>query len=165
MAVDLSDLIPSLEREVSPPGSDLYPDAVDDDWLGQLEDSFWEAKLFGFFSNYTDSDGLVSPISGTEELSRELQQLIVLFAGIRSTRMKLMNMNTMFRAQAGPVSFETQQSANLLKGILDGLEAKINSLLDALPDSILGDASSTYYINALFARTDALNYGYEEWTG
>ncbi len=159
MAVDLADLIPSLERETSPPGTDLFPDATDDEWLGQLTDSFWEAKLFNFFAGFTASeDGLVNPISGSEDMSRTDQQLVVLFAGIRSIRLKLMNTNTSFRAVAGPVEFETQNSANLLVEILKELQAKIAVLYATLGG--LG-TTQTYYLNAVMERTDSILSGLE----
>lgn len=161
MAVDLADLIPSVQRETSPPGTDLFPDAVDDDWLGQLQDSFWEAKLFQFFDDYTETDGLVSPISGSEDLSREEQQLIVLFAGVRVIRMKLLNTNTNFRAKAGPVEFETSNSANLLKEILKGLQDKIDQIYDQLSDSL--GSVQTAYINSGFARGTSIYLGDEAW--
>lgn len=157
MAVDLADLIESLQRETSPPGTDLFPTATDDEWLGQLQDAFWAAKLHGFdaFDNYTEQDGLVFPISGDDELGREWQQLLVLFAGIRSIRMKLMNTNTSFRAQAGPVEFETANSANLLNEILRELQKQVDRLYDSLGD--LGD-SSTYYINGMISRSASIGY-------
>lgn len=165
MSVDLSDLIPSILREVQPPGTDSYPNASDDDWLGQLEDAFWEAKLFGFFDNYSEADGLVSPIAPTtEELGRDWQQLLVLFAGIRATRMKLINTNTSLRAKAGPVEFETQTSANTLTLALKQLQDKVNILLANLEDSIIG-SSATYYINGLTDRSLSLTYGTEIWSG
>lgn len=164
MAIDLADLIPSVIREVNPPGTDLFPDAVDDDWLGQLQDSFWEAKLFGFYDNFSESDGLVSPITGTTELGRDLQQLVVLFAGIRALRMKLINQGTSLRAKAGPVEFETQNSANLMTLALKQMQEKITLLLNSLADSITGQ-SLTYYINGLCDRTYALRYGYDMWSG
>jgi hypothetical protein len=160
MAVDLADLIDPLKREVNPPGSNLYPDAVDDDWLGQLRDSFWEAKLFGFFDNYTETEGLVSPITGTTEIDRQSQQLNVLFAGIRVVRMALINTNTLFRAVAGPVEFETQNSANLLNEILKQLQAKINLIY-----SVLGElsATTTGYIDSLVERDFSLAYSDTWW--
>lgn len=160
MAVDLNDLIPSVQRETSPPGTDLFADATEDDWLGQLQDSFWEARLFGFFEGYSESDGLVTPLDADDDdLGREWQQLIVLFAGIRSIRMKLMNTSTNFRAKAGPVEFETANSANLLNEILKELQKKIDLILDNL-SSTLGQTQD-YYINGVLGRTDALAYGDE----
>jgi len=39
MAIDLGDLVESLQREVSPPGTNLFPDAVDDEYFGHLTGS------------------------------------------------------------------------------------------------------------------------------
>jgi len=161
MSVDLADLIPSVQRETSPPGTDLFPDADESEWLGQLTDSFWEAKLFGFFDGFTSSeDGVVTPIDvDDDDLDREWQQLIVLFAGIRAVRMKLMNTNTNFRAKAGPVEFETSNSANLLKEILQQLNEKVQLILDNLSETL--GATSVAYINGVYERTQALLYGDE----
>jgi hypothetical protein len=162
MAIDLEDLVDPLKREMSPPGTDLFSTASDDDWLGQLEDSFWEAKLYGFFHNYTASENFVSPISGTTELPRDQQQLIVLFAGGRCLRNELKNMNTLFHAEAGSVSFETQNSANLLIAVLKDLRSKVDLALAAL-----GEINSTTvaYIDSLYSREDSIYYGDTKWSG
>lgn len=158
MAVDLSDqLIDSLKREVNPPGTDGFVDAGDADWLGHLLDSFWEAKLYGFFTNYTaDEDGFVAPISGTDELGRDSQELIVLFAGARIIRNELKNKNTLFRAKAGPVEFETQNSANLLIAILKDIRSKVDLALAAI-----GTINSTTvaYVDSLLGREESIYYG------
>jgi hypothetical protein len=104
MSVDLNDLIPSLQRELSPPGSNLYPNATDDDWLGHLQDAFWEARIQGLLSGFTlddQDDALIVPQSGTTDMTRDLQQLIVLFAGYRVTLTQFQNINSGFRAKAG----------------------------------------------------------------
>lgn len=158
MSVDLAELIPSLKREVNPPGTDLFPTATDDDiWLGHLIDSFWEAKLFGFFKTYTsNSDGLVAPLNGLIDLGRDWQELIVLFAGGRIIRNELKNTNTSFRAVAGPVEFEVQNSAQLLRDILHDIRSKIDLALAAL-----GAINSTTvaYIDSLIGREDSIYYG------
>lgn len=161
MSVDLADLIPSLQRETSPPGDDLFPDAGEEDWLGHLLDSFWEAKLFEFFSGYTaDADGLVTPIdAGDDDLARADQQLVVLFAGVRIVRMKLLNTNTNFRAKAGPVEFEQSNSASLLREILKGLQDKINAIYGLLSDSL--GSTQDYYFNAVIERTYSIGWGDE----
>ena len=155
-------LVDALKREMSPPGTDLFLTATDDDWMGQLEDSFWEAKLFGFFSNYTQSDGFISPINGTTDLGRDQQELIVLFAGARCLRNELKNMNTMFRAGAGSVTFEVQNSANLLMAILHDLRSKVDLALAAL-----GKINSTTvaYVDSLLGREESLYYGDIGWSG
>jgi len=161
MAIDLADLIDPLKREVSPPGTNLFPTAVEDEWLGQLSDSFWEAKLFGFFGTFTESDGLVQPItSGGLEFTRSEQQLIVLFAGIRVVRMAMINKNTLFRAQAGPVEFETQTSANLLNEVLKELQAKINLIYTVLGS--LGTITDAY-IDSLAERNYSIGAGNTAW--
>lgn len=160
MAVLLEDLIPSLQREVSPPGEDLFPDAIDDEWLGNLQDAFWDARLDGLLEGFTEAEGVVSPMSGTTDMTRDLQQLVVLYAGIRIVRNHLRALNTLFRAKAGPVEFETQKSANLLKGLLDELHARRNLVLTRLSD--VGSVDS-YYIDALVARDESLAYGDTYW--
>ena len=164
MAIDLGDLVESLQREVSPPGTNLFPDAVDDEYFGHLQDSFWEVKLDGIepFANYTESDGLVSPISGTEELSRDLQQLIVLYGGIRIVRNAMRNINTLFRTKAGPVEYETQQSAQVLKSILDDLAARRNFILNRLSDIGAVDAA---YVDMVVQRDFSIGNGGTWWVG
>lgn len=162
MSVDLTDLVEPLKREMSPPGTDLFADASDDEWLGQLEDSFWEAKLFGFFKGYTQNDGTVSPVTGTTDLPRDQQALIILFAGARCLRNELKNINTLFKASAGAVSFETQNSATLLLAILKDLRSKVDLALAAL-----GTINSTTvaYVDSLYGREESLYYGDITWNG
>ena len=164
MAIDLGDLVESLQREVSPPGTDLFPDATDDDYFGNLQDSFWEIKLDGIepFANYTESEGLVSPSSGTTELTRDLQQLIVLYGGIRIVRNAMRNINTTFRAKAGPVEYETQQSATVLKCILDDLASRRNFILNRLSD--IG-AVDTAYVDMVYQRDFSMGNGGVWWVG
>jgi len=157
VTIDLGDMIEPLQREVNPPGSDLFPDAVEDEWLGNLRDSFWEAKLFGFFSDFTEAEGLVSPITGTDDLGREYQQLVVLFAGARIVTNELKNTETLFRAVAGPVEFETQNSATLLRDILKEIRDKIKAIVEVLSDDF--GSTEAGYIDAIVDRHDALAYG------
>lgn len=161
MAIDIADLTDALKREVNPPGTDLFPDATDDDWLGQLLDSFWEAKLFGFFAGFTaDEDGLISPLTGTTQVTRDEQALIILFAGARVIRNELKNTNTLFRAQAGPVEFEVQNSAQLLRDILKDIRSKVDLALAAI-----GAINSTTvaYIDSLVGREDSIYYHDSYW--
>lgn len=157
VSVDLSDqLIESIKGEVSPPGTDLFPDATDDEWLVQLENSFWEARLFGFFAGFTESDGLITPLSGSTDLDRANQQLIVLFAAGRIIRNELTGKNTLFRAKAGPVEFEVQNSAQMMVAILRDIRSKIDLALAAL-----GEINSTTvaYIDSLVGREESIYYG------
>lgn len=124
---DLSDLIPSLKREVNPPGTDLFPTASDDEYLGYLLDGFWEARLDGFLSKYTVDNAtyLVTP-----DLPDFYSYLVVLWAGVRITRTRLSNLRTQQKSVAGPVSFEYQNSAMVLKAVLDEIRSKKQRLID-----------------------------------
>lgn len=152
MAIDLSDLVPSLKREVSTPGTEetTFPDVADDNWLGYLSDAFWTARLDGLLAGYTELDGMVNP-----DMDRDLQQLVVLYAGMNILRNQLRSLNTTFRAKAGPVEYETQQAASVLKGLLDDMTARKRLILARLSD--LNGATDTFYIDSLAERDRAVN--------
>jgi hypothetical protein len=157
MAIDLGDLIEFLQSEVDAPGEDSFPDASDDDWLSNLQSAFWEAVLDGVIDPglFTESDGVITPVSGSTEISRELQQLIVFYAGVRVVRNKIRNMNTVFRAKAGPVEYETQQAATVLKALLDELVRKRNLILTRMSD--LG-GTSTFYVDSVIERDRSIGH-------
>jgi hypothetical protein len=174
MAVDLFELVEPLRREVNPPGSDLFPDATDDNWLGSLTDAFWEVRLFGLLGGFEENaaarggpaafgEGKVTPsgvtddtyddptgFSPTQDLSRDLQQLIVLWAGYKVALTRLSTINSVFRAKAGPVEYETQQAASVLKGILDQLKARIDFVLDNIRT---GNGSAVAVFDAMVERS------------
>lgn len=160
MAVDLGDLVESVQREVNPPGGTIFPEAVEDDYLGFLQDAFWESTLDGLISGYAEADGIVTPVSGDEDLSRELQQLVVIYAGFKMLKNYLTNVRTTFRATAGPVEFETQQSANLLTELMKDLIARRNSLLARLSEQ--GQISS-YVYDQVIERSSSIVYGDTWW--
>lgn len=152
MAVDIGDLIDPLKREVSAPGAEetTFPNADDDSWFGNLEDSFWEAKLDGLMAGYTEQDGLITPMDvNAADMPREQQQLIVYYAGVRIVRNHLRALPTVFRSKAGPVEYEVQHSATILKALLDELTKKRDQVLENL--SSLGLVPS-YYIDAILER-------------
>jgi hypothetical protein len=164
MAVDLGDLIEPLKREVNPPGQTILT-AGDDEWLGRLLDAFWDGRLDGLFAGYTaDSDaGTVLPIdpSGPEML-RELQQAIVFLAAYNALFLAIMNTKTQFKAEApGPVSYETQQSAQVLKELAQSLKERRDILLYRLSDIGL---VPTYVIDAVVERQDSLMMGTQFWS-
>lgn len=128
MAVDLNDLLPSLRREITPLGSaDPYANVTDDTLLGYLTDAFWEGRLYGMFGGFTvDEDGILTPLSGVDDMTRDEQQAIVLWAGYRTVLSDLRQVQSVFRAKAGPVEYETQHSAQLLQAILKAIKDKID---------------------------------------
>lgn len=161
MAVDLSDFVDDLKAEVNPPGSNFFPDATDDQWFQQLRDSFWEAYLDGFIQNWTEADGLVTPKTGTTDISRDFIQLIVFYAGFRVLRASIRNTQSLFRAKAGPVEFEVQQSATMMRDLLAELQQKRALLLSRLSD--LG-VLPVAYIDAVQSRTTSVVQGDIWWT-
>jgi hypothetical protein len=144
MAVDLGELVDSLRREISPPGTDLYPDAEEDELVGHLQDAFWEARLHGLFVGYQEADGLVTPISGTTEFPRQLQQAVVLYAGYRILLASLQNVSTSFSAAAG------------LRDVLAAVRDRIKLVLTNL--SSYG-GSDTTVLDAVIERSFAQAYG------
>lgn len=142
MAVDLSDYTESLKREINPPGVDLFSSMTPTQLTAYMSDAFWEASLDGFFTDHVcDEDGIVTPVEvGGAELDRAGISLIVLYAGIRMLRNKILNTNTTFRAQAGPVEFEQQNSATVLKEMLTQLAATKERLLDQAQHGVTLDA-------------------------
>lgn len=165
MAVDLSELIDSLKREVGTPGNEdsTFPDALDADWLGHLQDGFWQARLDGMLEGYQETDGVVTPVaSSAADLTRDLQQLVVLYAGIRIVTNQLRGIQTLFRAKAGAVEYETQQSAQVLKEILQELHRRRAVALERLSD--LGQAE-TYYVDAVAERDWQISAQGLDWWG
>lgn len=159
MAVDLSDeqYIASLQREVIPLGSTLFSSVGEDQWLGYLTDAFWEARLDGFLAGYVaDEDGIVTNESGGADLDRRYIALIVLYAGIRVLRNRILNMNTGFRAKAGPVEFEQQNSATMLAEMLKQLRATKERIIEELDTS---EETAVLYLDALSTRVfDSSSY-------
>lgn len=163
MAVDIGELIDPLRRELSPPGTNLYPNATDDEYIGYLQDAFWEARLQGLLAGYTldpDDDTSIIPQSGTTDLGREWQQLIVLFAGYRVTLTQFQNLNSGFRAKAGPVEFEQQKSATTLKGLLDAYKERMKAVLAVVP--VEGHTAYVAAFTGYLERTYAIATG-DQW--
>jgi hypothetical protein len=152
MATDLSDYVESLEREVTPLGSATFAAISDDTWLAYLTDAFWEARLDGLMVGYTcDEDGLVTADSDGSDLPRQYVALIVLYAGIRVLRNRILNSSASdkLRAKAGPVEFERESgsSATVLAEMLKQLRATKDRILEELDDE-----TSVLYLDAFSTR-------------
>ena len=132
MSVDLSDFVDSLRREVTPAGTTMFDDVSDATMTGYLADAFWEARLDGFLLGYSaDPDGMVTPVnSGSPDMPRSMVALLVLYAGMRILRNRILNTTTSLRAKAGPVEFEQQNSATMLAEMLRQLAATKTRLID-----------------------------------
>lgn len=149
---DLSDFTDSLRRMVATPGTfdTVFPNTTDEDLVGSLVDGLAEAQLDGFFIKPTmydyDSDGIVTP-----DLTQAQLALIVIYAGSRIIQAEILARNTLFRAKAGPVEFETQQSANALTTILKDLEDRKKAILALFQNYGAGSAftmADSYFIKA-----------------
>lgn len=160
MAVDLYDLILPLKTELSVPGEEPFEGATDDSWVQFLVSAFWRIRMLGLYTNYTESDGVVSPIVGTTDLARQEQQLIILYAAINIVTNQLKGSSSVFRVKAGPTEYETQQSATLLKSILEELQRQ-RALVEAELFS-LGSVTDKY-IDSVAARDESLYYGLTSW--
>lgn len=153
---DLFDLVDGLKREVNSIGADSFPDATDDEWLGNLQDGFWEAVLDGTIaSNYSETDGEVSP-----DLPQVLQRLVIFYAGIRIIRNQLRQLNTTFKAKAGNVEFETQLSPQILKSLFDDMVKRRNVFIQNLAEDYL---ISSVYVDSVVARDESIEFGDTYW--
>lgn len=175
MSVELSEYVSALKREVQPPGSNLFGDVTNSEWVGYLGDAFWEARLDGFLTRWNavengPGDVTVEPVSaGDDDLPRQYIALVVLYAGIRVLRNKILNTNTGFRAKAGPVEFEQQNSANLLSEMLKQLKSTKDRIIDSLEQQELNNLNGggTLLLDAFSARlfTPGFYYGDPGMTG
>lgn len=162
MAVDTDELVASLKREVSPPGTNLFPNATNPEWLGYLKDGFWEAVLFKVISGYTiDGADRIVPTSGSTDLDRGTQQAIVLYAGWRILLSEMRNLKSQFKAQAGPVLFETQRAASVLAEILRQVKDKIRMVYDQLGAG--QQATNVAVFDAIIVSTYAEATGEQWW--
>lgn len=159
MAVDIGDLVESLQREVNPPGQNLYPTTSETEWIGHLADAFWEARLHGMLPGYiVDAAFTIVPLDANGvDMTRDWQQLIVMYAGYRITLNELKNAQASFRAQAGPVQIETQKFSNVLKAVLDAIRARINIAVTRLSD--IAGATNVEVFDAVIQATEQIAAG------
>lgn len=167
MAVDLSETqyVDSLKRAVTPLATPtLFASTPKATWVGYLTDAFWEAKMDGFMTGFTEADGEITNTGGGDDVGREFVALVVLYAAIKILSMQILNTNTQFRAKAGPVEFEQQSSATMLAEMLKQLErTKMRVILEL--DQIAN--TDTLVLDALSVRTFELPsyWGSVELTG
>jgi len=169
MSIDLADLVDNLKREVNPPGQTIFTDATDSDYEGYLEDSFWELSLRGYITGFDAVETVVSPEDGStdadDQLSRGYQQLVIINAAMAIVRVQMINIDTTFRAHAGPVEFETGKSASALRAALDAFQNRFDEILEYLPSE--NESSPTFYNDVLTLRNAHYFNGndYSIWTG
>lgn len=152
----LADLVEAFKREVAVPGAfaSTFPSTSDEDLEAALADAFANARLDGFFSRMEldVATGTVTP-----DLSIAGAALVVIYAGLRMTRTQLRTLNTVVRYQAGPVEYETQQSAALLTEDLKQLERRRQELISQAVRAGRG-TGSTFVIDGYVSRASAYNF-------
>lgn len=158
--LDLNDLIVPLKAAIDIPGEDNFDTVTTAGWKTYLANGFWQAYLDGFLEGFSEEDGEISQASGVE-MPKDQQQLIIMYAAIAIIRLKMLNLQTVFRAKAGPVEYEVQQSAQVNKALLDEFTARRLYLIQRLADS--GIFRGTFYIDSFESRQRAINDGYTGW--
>jgi len=163
MATAVADVVPVLQREVNVPGAPLFPDALPGDYFGYVEDGFWEGRLAGVFKGWTIIDGadLTSPESGrfitndNEDDFAEMDQMfLAIIAGFRMIQRKAFDLAQNMRAHAGPLEYEKQVSATVLRELIKSLERRLNEY--EVLYSELVSASAFYYMDGLAQSSYAI---------
>jgi hypothetical protein len=171
MATSIKSMIPMLDRDINAPGVELYPTASAGSKMGYIADGFWDARLAGTLTTYTiiDGDDLATPDLASdyitdlatmgEDLPEEFQMMVVVFAGARMIRNKILNLAINFKAEAGPVSYEQQASATTLRAVLATLEKRLVELKTMYSDSFTPGAFA--YMDGTLQRAAAEVQGYQ----
>lgn len=161
---DLSDLVEDFVYAISAPGVDDYATVSDDEWVSRLRDGFWTGFNYGMFREYTESDGAVTNRSDTSTVfPTEYQQMVILFASVNVLTKQMLSMNTLFRTKAGPVEYETQQSATLLNTILNAL---IKQRDDLLAEWKRGASTNGFFVLDTYSLMQGgYRDGYTSWVG
>lgn len=165
MAVDITELEDALKREVNPPNIDLLSEFTvysPDYAVGHLRDSFWQCVLFDIITGYRLNDDEIVPIDeNDDDLGEDRQQIIVLYAAVRILMNRLANLKTAFKAQAGPVAFQTAQDGNLLRDILKAKREMLGVILTELGGR--GGSRRTAVFDAVIERTYTIAYNDTWW--
>lgn len=130
--LELADYVDTLRREILALGSTTV---IDDDVLSDyMVDAFWEARLDGFFGGYDVTlDGTVIPAAGMPDFPREGIAVLTLYSAVKIIRNRILSTQSRFKAVAGPVEFETQQSPTLLTEMLRQLSTMKARLVELGP--------------------------------
>lgn len=156
VGVDLTTLVPTLQRALNPPGLDLFPAAVESEWVGRLADAFWKARLAGFFTGYREMTGDVMPVDQyAPDLTREEQEIIVSYARVTALQNRLVNLTTGTRSKAGPVESETQRSAQVLVQMLKDATNELADCAALVPQT----PRQAVFLDAVYVRTRSITSG------
>jgi len=154
---DLSDLVPALQREIAEPGlfASSFPGVTNPQLVGYLMDAFGQAQLEGYFgTSVLDADAETI----TPDLSPGGQAFVVMIAGERILVQRIMNMRQASRYQAGPVKYETENSASVMTEILKQLRLR-RDRITAMATGVGGSGNQVYTIDQYCDRV-AAGWGY-----
>jgi hypothetical protein len=166
MATTVATIRAQLRREINVPGVETLPDITNSELDGYIKDGFWEARLLGMLSDYTQTDGtefatppgeVIKATADDGDLPGELQILVAIMGAMKMIRMKILNLAINFRAQAGPVEYEQQASATTLRAILAVLEARIQEIKEIYSEEIGGGVF--VYFDSVLQREASAAYG------
>lgn len=151
---ELSDLVEAYKREVSVPGafSEEFPTVTDEAIRAALGDAFGEAQIDGFFGKMVldTDDWSVSP-----DLSTAGAALVVIYAGLRVLRQQIMRLSVGASYKAGPVEYESRQSAAALTEMLRQLERRKNQIIEQATRST---GTSVFMLDAYASRGATSNF-------
>lgn len=161
MAVDLVDLMDTLQPKLNTPGTarPLFDFSNEDLWVNALASAFWTVKskgravnLFAPYRINVDGDKIVNFVDGTVDMDREDQELIVLQAALTAVQTTLLALPTHTLDRAGPVETERERSSTVLRQLL---EDKKEELLGALAELGAGGTAGTraVVIDAILTRS------------
>lgn len=149
----VSDLRAQLSRRINVTGAEQLGDLTSGLLDGHILDGFWSARLQGMLAAYTSDGTDITKSSNGDDLPEHLQQMVVLFAAFHLIRMKIMQLAVNFSAKAGPVEYEQQASATVLRALLDSLEREIVQLKAIYSDQYGG---AFYYMDGVLQSEYAL---------
>lgn len=164
MATLVSDLRNQLKREVNIPGFEQLPDVTASELDGYIKDGFWEARLLGMLDGYTQTDGtefatptgaVIKKVSDGGDLEEYLQQLVVIIAGFKMIRLKILNLAININAVAGPVEFEQQASATTLRAVLQSLSNRLEQVKSVYSEQ-LSQGTAIYFDSVLQRESSEL---------
>jgi len=133
----LTSLVDALRRAINPPGEELFPNANDLVLQGYLADAFGVARMNGVIpQKWVNNAGTIeNPDDAADVFPVDLATIIVIYAKIQILRSRIMNIQSKFKAKAGPVEYETQNAVTHLRELLRTFEDELEEIKDALKDN------------------------------
>lgn len=138
--MNLSDLVPALERRVAPPGmfDTYFPNATPTEMAARLADALGEIQMDGFATQYS-LDPTLSVVT-PDPVPMALQQLMVMYAMANVIQVQLMNTKTKQVYKAGPVESDVEQTSSVLVELLKEVNDRKKDFIKYARAGALGKA-------------------------